>query len=82
MLLRVQTSTRSARRVESRKLRDFGFSERDFQAILFENLERLLPDEELLLVAQSRRWREEPDLLALDEKGRLFIFERLCCTKV
>ena len=75
MLLRVQTSTRSSRRVESRKLRDFGVFERDFQAILFENLERLLPDEELLLVAQSRNWQEDPDLLAIDEKGRLFIFE-------
>jgi hypothetical protein len=35
----------------------------------------LLPDEELLLIAQSRRWQEEPDLLALDEHGRLYIFE-------
>ena len=75
MLLRIQISSRSAHRVESRKLSDFGFSERDFQAVLFENLERLLPDEELLLVAQSRNWQEEPDLLALDEEGRLFIFE-------
>ena len=73
MLLRVQTSPRRVHRVESHKLKDFGFSERDFQAVLFENLERFLPDEELLLIAQSRNWQEEPDLLALDEKGRLFI---------
>ena len=75
MLLRIETDTRSVRRVESSQLRNFGISERDFQAILFENLERFLPDEELLLVAQSRSWQEEPDLLALDEEGRLFIFE-------
>ena len=75
MLLRIQTTPRLAHRVESRKLGDFGISEREFQAILFENLERFLPDEELLLLAQSRSWQEEPDLLALDEKGRLFIFE-------
>ena len=75
MLLRVQTAARLAHRVESRRLGDFGISEREFQAILFDNLERLLPDEELLLLSQSRIWQEEPDLLALDEKGRLFIFE-------
>ena len=75
MLLRIQTNTRSVRRVEGCQLRNFGISERDFQAILFENLERFLPDEDLLLVAQSRSWQEEPDLLALDEEGRLFIFE-------
>jgi hypothetical protein len=75
MLLRIDTETHSARRVEGRQLRDFGLLEQDLQSILFANLERLLPDEELLVVAQSRKWQEEPDILALDEAGRLFIFE-------
>ena len=75
MLFRVETSTRSVLRVEGRQLRDYGISERDFQAILFDNIERFLPDEELLTIAQSRNWQEEPDILALDEEGRLFIFE-------
>ncbi len=75
MLFRVETSTRSVLRVEGRQLRDYGISERDFQAILFDNIERFLPDEELLTIAQSRNWQEEPDIIALDEKGRLFIFE-------
>ena len=55
MLFRVETSTRSVHRVEGRQLRDFGISERDFQAILFDNIERFLPDEELLTIAQSRK---------------------------
>ena len=75
MLFRVETSTRSVHRVEGRQLRDYGISERDFQAILFDNIERFLPDEELLTVAQSRLWQEEPDILALDQEGRVFIFE-------
>ena len=75
MLFRVRTGTRRVSRVEGRQLRDFEISERDFQAILFENIERFLPDEELLTIAHSRNWQEEPDILALDRKGRLFIFE-------
>ena len=75
MLFRVWTSTRRVSRIEGRQLRDFKISERDFQAILFENIERFLPDEELLTIAHSRNWQEEPDILALDRKRRLFIFE-------
>lgn len=75
MLFRVETNTRSVRRVEGRKLKNFDISELDFQSILFANIERFLPDEELLTIAHSRNWQEEPDILALDRKGRLFIFE-------
>jgi len=75
MLLRVDPTDRIAHRVQGEQLRAFGLDERAFQDVLFRSLDRLLPDEELLLIAQSRRWQEEPDLLALDEKGRLYIFE-------
>lgn len=75
MLFRVRTSTRLVSRIEGCQLRDFGISERNFQSILFDNIERLLPDEELLTIAHSRHWQEEPDILALDRDGRLFIFQ-------
>lgn len=68
MLLRVKTQSRSATRVEGERLRAFGLDERGLQGILFRTLDRLLPDEELLLIAQSRHWQEEPDLLALESK--------------
>ena len=45
------------------------------QDILFRTLDRLLFDEELLLIVESRNWQEEPDLMALDKDGRLYIFE-------
>jgi hypothetical protein len=38
-------------------------------------LGQLLYDEELLLIMQSSKWQEEPDLMALDKDGRLYIFE-------
>jgi len=75
MLLRVDTKSRLATRVTGERLKTFGLDERGLQDVFFRSLDRLLPDEELLLIAQSRHWQEEPDLLALDEGGKLYIFE-------
>jgi len=75
MLLRVDSKTKLAARVPGERLQKFGLDERGLQDILFHSLDRLLPDDELLLVMQSRRWQEEPDLMAVDKDGRLYIFE-------
>jgi hypothetical protein len=72
--LRVDSNWKAARRV-GRSLSDYGVAERDFQAILFESLEELLPDDELLLIMQSLQGGEHPDLVALDREGRLWLFE-------
>jgi len=75
MLLSVDVKSRTADRVRGKALRDFDLVERDFQQILFNLLDRLLPDDELIVVAQSRAWKEEPDLMAVDANGKLYIFE-------
>jgi len=75
VLLDIDLGTRGATRRTGSRLGDFGLDERGFQEVLFNSLDRLLPDEQLLLIMQSRHWREEPDLLALDAEGRLYIFE-------
>ncbi|MFZ1084223.1 MAG: hypothetical protein WAN35_04585 [Terracidiphilus sp.] len=75
MLLRIDMKSRVATRSRGEQLKTFGLDERGLQDILFRSLDRLLPDEELLLIAQSRHWQEEPDLLALDEYGNLYLFE-------
>ncbi|WP_157834124.1 EVE domain-containing protein [Candidatus Methanoperedens nitratireducens] len=56
-------------------LKDLNWDERKLQKLLFENLDRVIREEELLVIMQSRRWQEEPDLMAIDEKGSLYIFE-------
>ncbi len=75
MLLRIDPATRTAERVKGTKLSDFGLDERAFQEVLFSTLDRLVGDAELLLLTQSRRWREEPDLMAVDREANLHIFE-------
>jgi len=57
------------------RLRDFGWNERKLQNLLFQNLDRVIQEEELLVIMQSRHWQEEPDLMAIDENGDLWIFE-------
>jgi hypothetical protein len=75
MLLNINTKTGYAERCRTERLQSFGLDERGLQDILFKTLDRLFPDDELILLMQSRRWQEEPDLMAVDKNGDLFIFE-------
>lgn len=75
MLLNVDPKSRAAVRVIGSPLKAFGLDERALQDVLFRSLDRLLGEDELLVLMQSRRWQEEPDLMALDRGGRLYIFE-------
>jgi hypothetical protein len=61
--------------LKTRRLQDFGLKEKDLEAILFDNLNRVIRQNELLPIAHSRAWREEADLYALDAQGALYIFE-------
>ena len=75
MLLSINTKTRYAEKRRTKRLQSFGIDERMLQDILFRSLDRLFPDDELILLMQSRRWQEEPDLMAVDNSGGLYIFE-------
>lgn len=75
MLLNINTKTHYAQKRRTERLQTFGLDERVLQGILFRSLDRLFPDDELILLMQSRRWQEEPDLMAVDKIGNLFIFE-------
>lgn len=75
MLLAINTKTHFAERKRTDQLQTFGLDERGLQDILFKSLDRLFPDDELVLLMQSRRWQEEPDLMAVDKDGNLYIFE-------
>jgi len=75
MLLSVDINTGFAERRRTERLQTFGLDERGLQDVLFKSLDRLFPDDELLLLMQSRSWQEEPDLMAVDRDGRLYIFE-------
>lgn len=75
MLLKYNTKLDSIEKERTKRLIDFHIDERKFQDILFRSLDRLFPDDELIMLMQSQRWREEPDLMALDKNANLYIFE-------
>jgi len=75
MLLSIDRNTRLTHKKTGSRLQTFGLDERGLQDILFKTLDRLFPDDELILLMQSRHWQEEPDLMAIDKNGHLFIFE-------
>ena len=75
MLLNININTRYAEKRRTQRLQSFGLDERALQEILFRSLDRLFPDDELILLMQSRSWQEEPDLMAIDKYANLFIFE-------
>lgn len=52
-----------------------GISEKHIEEFLASHLVELIPEEQLMLMAQERQFQEEADILALDRSGVLFIFE-------
>lgn len=75
MLFKLNKEQSTIQRVQRNHLSDFEWKEENFQRLIFDNLEKILQDEELLLIMQSRKWQEEPDLMAIDDNGDLYIFE-------
>lgn len=53
----------------------FSLSEKDIENFLQSHLAEILSEDELMLIGQERKWKEEADLLALDKDGNLYIFE-------
>lgn len=56
-------------------LADAGWTEKDLENLLAENLTSLIREEYLMVISQERPMQEEPDILALDRDGVLYIFE-------
>lgn len=75
MIFKLDKDYHNIYRVQRSRLFEINWKEEDFQRLLFNNLEKVLQDEELLLIMQSRKWQEEPDLMAIDGNGDLYIFE-------
>ncbi|MFZ3076977.1 MAG: hypothetical protein WA139_00815 [Candidatus Aenigmatarchaeota archaeon] len=75
MIFRLNKNGYNITRIKRNNLSEIGWKEADFQKLLFDNLEKVMQDEDLMLIAQSRKWQEEPDLMAIDSKGDLYIFE-------
>jgi hypothetical protein len=75
MLFKLDTKNHTVTKTKKQKLIEIGWQEEDLQKLLYDNLAQIFPEDELLLMMQSIKGKEEPDLLALDPLGNLNIFE-------
>ena len=62
----------SVRRVS---LADIGWKEKDLETLIARNIEDFISSSDLMTIFTERKGQEAPDILALDKKGDLYIFE-------
>lgn len=75
MLYQLQKNTQDCLRVRRVTLSDAGWSEKDLEVMVTKRIQEVIYSNELMTVFTERQWQEEPDILALDRKGDLYIFE-------
>ena len=66
---------KSSDRIGIKNPTDFGLKEKDIENFLKSRLAEIVSEDQLMLIGQERQFQEEPDLLALDKEGILYIFE-------
>ncbi len=69
------TSAAASKKVKLEQPADLGILEKYVEDFFATHIHELIPEDQLMIIAQERSRQEEADLLALDRKGVLFIFE-------
>lgn len=75
MLYKLDKNTKDYTRVKRVTLSDFGWKESDLQELLSKHIQNLISTSDLMTIFNERPRQEEPDILALDKSGDLYIFE-------
>ena len=75
MLYKLDTTSKDYTKVNRVTLSYFGWKELDLQELLSNHIQDLISASELMTIFNERPRQEEPDILALDKHGDLYIFE-------
>lgn len=75
MLYKLNTKAKDYAKVNRVSLGSVGWSELDLQNLLSNHIQDLISANELMTIFNERPRQEEPDILALDKNGDLYIFE-------
>ena len=75
MLYKLDTTSKDYTKVNRVTLSYFGWKELDLQELLSNHIQDLISASELMTIFNERPRQEEPDILALDKNGDLYIFE-------
>lgn len=75
MLYLLDKTAQDCRRVRRVTLSDAGWSEKDLEVMVSRRIQEVIYSNELMTIFTERQRQEEPDILALDRKGDLYLFE-------
>ncbi len=75
MLYQLDKNSKSCSKVKRVTLESIGWKEIDLQKMISNRIQDLLSFNELMTIFNERPRQEEPDILALDRHGDLYIFE-------
>lgn len=62
-------------RVKKSTLSEIGWKEKDLERLISNNIDDFICESDLMTIFTERQGQEEPDVLALDRNGELYIFE-------
>lgn len=63
------------KKVKRISLADMGWKEKDLENLISNNIQDFISSNDLMTIFTERQRQEEPDILALDKNGDLYIFE-------
>lgn len=69
------TSKGNHEKLTKTNLKDIGWTEEDLESMLIENIHDFVSERSLMPIFKQRRRQEEPDIMAIDNQGKLYIFE-------
>lgn len=75
MLYKLDTNAIDYTKVKRVTLSSIGWKEKNLQDLLSAHIQDFIYSNELLTIFNERPRQEEPDILAIDKKGELYIFE-------
>lgn len=75
MLYKLNANAKDYTKVNRVNLKDVGWKELDLQELLSKHIKDLISTNELMTIFNERPRQEEPDIVALDKEGDLYIFE-------
>lgn len=76
MLYQLDSTTKcDYKKVKRVTLNDAKWCEQDLENLISTHIEDLISTNALMTIFTQRPWKEEPDILAIDKKGDLYIFE-------
>ena len=75
MLYRLNENSDTYSKLERVMLKDIGWTEKDLENLFVNNIQDFVSSDDLMVIFTERSGQEEPDVIAIDKNGELYLFE-------